>query len=291
MSYGGIAWAPPGEWIERLGEWLSWAWYLLPSPLWMGALVGGTALLLAQGWRRRPRSRELWLDITLVVYATGYLIAHTVLGFGIWDRYLLPLVIPTALLLSRVAVYVPSWCAAILPTTKALGRARTVWILLAIAFAIVPAWKAAHNGYPVGGEHWAYQGLEQVVAYLQAHAPPDAVIYHHWLRWHYEYYLHGTDYELRWWESGEHLYREATRTPERTQYLVLPDWGEPRPDVQGIALIPVYEARRADGSISMRVFRVRVLPTVPVLTKSLRPPIMQPLNPSAASISYPVACT
>ena len=121
---------------------------------------------------------------------------------------------------------------------------------------LLPAWTAAHNGYPVGGEHWAYQGLDQVVAYLQENAPGDAVLYHHWLRWHYTYYLHDTEFELRWWQSGEHLRREATRTPERAQYIVLPDWRTLEPHAEGIHLRPLYQTRRRDGSVSLRLYRV-----------------------------------
>jgi hypothetical protein len=122
--------------------------------------------------------------------------------------------------------------------------------------ALYSGGKAALNGYPVGGEHWAYQGLDDVVAYLVEHAAPDAVLYHHWLRWHYTYYLQGTDFELRWWQSSEHLYREATRTPDREQYVVLPDWGTLDPRSEGIVLEPVYETRRWDGSVSFRVYRI-----------------------------------
>jgi len=120
------------------------------------------------------------------------------------------------------------------------------------------AWTAAQNGYPIGGEHWAYQGLDQVAAYLKQNAPPDAVLYHHWLRWHYTYYLYGTTFELRWWDSGEHLRREALRTPDRAQYIVLPDWRTLEPDVEGMAFQPVYETRRQDGSVSLSVYHIEL---------------------------------
>jgi hypothetical protein len=108
----------------------------------------------------------------------------------------------------------------------------------------------------VGGEHWAYQGLDEIVAYLEAHAPPDAVLYHHWLRWHYTYYLHDTGIELRYWQSSEHLLREVARTSERVQYIVLPDWGVSGLGVEGIELTSLYEAHREDGSISLRLYEL-----------------------------------
>jgi hypothetical protein len=124
--------------------------------------------------------------------------------------------------------------------------------------AFLSGWKAAHNGYPVGGEHWAYQGLDQVAAYLRENAPPGAVLYHHWLRWHYTYYLYDIDLELRWWQSGEHLRQEAMRTPDRVQYIVLPDWRTMEPGAEGVQFEPVYETYRQDGTVSLRVYRIKL---------------------------------
>jgi hypothetical protein len=125
-----------------------------------------------------------------------------------------------------------------------------------LMLALVSACKAAHNGYPIGGEHWAYQGLDEIVAYLEEHAPSNAVLYHHWLRWHYSYYLHGTAFELRWWESGEHMQREALRSPERVQYVVLPDWRTLEPEAPLLHFELLYQARRQDGSVSLSLYRV-----------------------------------
>jgi 4-amino-4-deoxy-L-arabinose transferase-like glycosyltransferase len=254
LSYGGLSWAPVSQWSERLGEWLGWARYLAPSPPQIALLVLGSILLLVQGWRRHPRKRETWLDTTFLAYGIGYLLVHTILRFSTWDRYLLPLIAPVGLILARITAGITRWLA----STQG-WRWRTVPLAAAIAVLfLVPAWKAAHNGYPIGGEHWAYQGLDQVVTYLRQNAPPDAVLYHHWLRWHYSYYLHGSTFELRWWQSGEHLRREVMRAPERVQYIVLPDWRTLEPEAEGICLHPVYEAHRQDGSVSMRVYRVEV---------------------------------
>ena len=75
---------------------------------------------------------------------------------------------------------------------------------------------------------------------------------------HYSYYLYGTGFELRWWQSGEHLFREAARTPDRAQYIVLPDWRTLEPETDGVVLEPVYETYRRDGSVSLRVYRIRL---------------------------------
>ncbi|MBN1641254.1 MAG: glycosyltransferase family 39 protein [Anaerolineae bacterium] len=208
----------------------------------------------------RGPSRSARLDVALIASAAAYLVAHIVLGFSIWDRYLLPLVPVASMLLARVVVRARVW--ACLPRAPAARRwARRAALLLAAlvaASALLSGLRAARNGYPVGGEHWAYQGLDQVAAYLQAHAAPDAVLYHHWLRWHYTYYLHGAPYELRWWASGEHLQREAARSPTREQYIVLPDWRTLEPDAAGLRFELLLETRRDDNSISLQLYRIHV---------------------------------
>jgi hypothetical protein len=324
-SYGGLVWAPPAEWGERLVEWIGWARYLAGSRVLAAVAVLGVLALLVDGWRRRPGARETWLDTLFAAYGLGYVLAHTMLQFSIWDRYLLPLAPLLALLLARGFVQIDrliraghasrgmetastsafssprvtdSWAQTSgmetaftsapgsargmeTASTSAFSSARVrdsrarageswtrrerhiVFLLRVLRASVVfllllSAWTATRNGYPIGGEHWAYQGLDQVAAYLKGNAPPDAVLYHHWLRWHYSYYLYGTAFELRWWESGEHLRREALRTPDRAQYIVLPDWRTKEPYAEGIAFHPVYETRRRDGSVSLTVYRIEL---------------------------------
>ena len=252
MSYGGLAWTPLDEWGTRLLEWLSWARYLVGSPLLYALLALGGAVLVVQGWRQRHTDPRTRLDTAFVAYGWAYVLAHTFVQFSIWDRYLLPLVPLAGLLLARIVVEGVN-------VVRNSGRSLGMLFAAVVCVAVVASgWKAARNGYPVGGEHWAYQGLDQVAAYLVAHAPPDAVLYHHWLRWHYSYYLYGTGFELRWWQSGEHLLREAARTPDRAQYIVLPDWRTLEPETDGVVLEPVYETYRRDGSVSLRVYRIRL---------------------------------
>jgi hypothetical protein len=285
MSYGGLLWASLDVWGERLVAWIGWARYLVGSPLLYALLVAGGVALLVRGWSAVPRKAETWIDTALVSYGIGYVLVHTAVQFSVWDRYLLPLVPVASLILGRIVVcdwktaqqrayllhgspvsatgspqhaltseHLPrAPCAAVRGYKPCL---RDVWIAVVCLVALYSGIKAAFNGYPVGGEHWAYQGLDQVIAYLTENAASDAVLYHHWLRWHYTFYLHGTDFELRWWESGEHLRQEVTRTPGREQYIVLPDWRTLEPEAEGITFDPMYEARRSDGSISLTLYRI-----------------------------------
>jgi 4-amino-4-deoxy-L-arabinose transferase-like glycosyltransferase len=258
MSYGGLHWTPWAEWIPRLIEWLGWAQYLVGSLFMYLAFIIGTSALLITALSRRSRNWQSKVDILLTVYGAGYLIVHTVLQFSIWDRYLLPLVPLVSLVLARILLRTDSYLAHL------TIRSRKPWLsslqmlapLLVLSSLVFSGSKAALNGYPVGGEHWAYQGIDQITLYLKQHTPPDAILYHHWLRWHYSYYLYGAELELRWWQSGEHLRREVLSSLDREQYIVLPDWRTTDPLTDGIRLDPISVAYRKDGSISLHLYRI-----------------------------------
>jgi 4-amino-4-deoxy-L-arabinose transferase-like glycosyltransferase len=293
LSYGGLVWATAAEWGERLVEWLGWARYLFGSPVLCVAFALGLAFLLVWNWRNQPQDRRTRIDTLLAAYMVAYIVLHTVAGFSVWDRYLLPLAPLAALLGGRMAVHLfpalqartpaahtpRGWIEAQDPTSISTDRgylARTLRLvssygartrllrplpsILLCLLLLFSGVKAALNGYPIGGDHWAYQGLDEIVAYLKANAPSDAVLYHHWLRWHYTYYLYGTSFDLRYWESGEHMLREALRTPERTQYVVLPTWRTKDPSAKGLSLVPLLSTQRRDGSVSLVLYQVSVDP-------------------------------
>lgn len=226
LSYGGLTWAVLAAWPARFFEWLGWARYLTGGgALGLMWLTGLPAL-----FRHKARSAWRWAGLWLA-FIFAYLVFHTIFNFSVWDRYLLPLAVPVALL----GAWMVRW----------IVRRRKMARFLAAAVALAVGLRAAVNGYPLGGEHWAYQGIDRIAAYLKANAAPDAVLYHHWLRWHYTYYLHGRSFELRWWQDGEHLRREAIRTdPAREQYIVLPDWRTLDPTVDGVRFVPILRAER-----------------------------------------------
>ncbi len=240
LSYGGLTWTPPAKWPQRFFEWLSWARYLVGG--W-----GGSLLLLLGGLkdeyevevRLGPRPTNRWSIILWTTFILIYILLHTILSFSTWDRYLLPMAAPVAWLGGR-AIQAGSQL-----LRRISSHVQSAFGLAVLLIAVSVGLRAAFNGYPVGGEHWAYQGIDQIAAYLQTHAAPDAVLYHHWLRWHYSYYLHNSTFELRWWQNGEHLRREARRTdPAREQYIVLPDWRPLDPTVAGIRFEPILQTER-----------------------------------------------
>ncbi|MBN1935647.1 MAG: glycosyltransferase family 39 protein [Anaerolineae bacterium] len=286
LSYGGLVWAPAGEWSPRFVEWLGWARYLAGSTITSVAFAAGVVTLLVWSWRRRPRTRETWLDTLWSAAILAYLVFHSVLAFSIWDRYLLPLAVPVALLSARIVTSAdralgrmtqrlrhatsPPYSEAgeraqrIRPaasvTYKVLNIARGGVPYLVAGVVLAFGIRAAINAYPIGGEHWAYQGVDEVTDYLKESAASNAVLYHHWLRWHYTFYLHGTDLELRWWQDGAHLRQEARKSPNREQYIVLPAWRPLDPSIDGVRFVPLLETRRRDGSTSLLLCRVELDP-------------------------------
>jgi len=260
MSYGGLLWTPWTEWIPRFLEWQGWAQYLVGSLFLYLVLIVGTSALLAVAWSLRPKNRSAKIDIVLTVYGVGYLVVHTVLQFSVWDRYLLPLVPLVSLVLARILLCASSYLMRLAIRSRKfwLSSLHALFSLLVLSSLISSGIKAALNGYPIGGEHWAYQGIDQITLYLKQNVPSDAILYHHWLRWHYTYYLYGSDLELRWWRSGEHLKHEVSRTPDREQYIVLPDWRTIEPLADGIQLELLSEAHRKDGSTSLYLYRIKL---------------------------------
>ncbi len=252
LSYGGLVWAPIAQWPARLVDWLGWARYLTGGwTLGLAFVIGVIGLLIVQRQETRVLAKPWFLEALWVLFTLCYLVLHIVFNFSVWDRYLLPLAAPTALLGAQIIQRVGHACSVTFRSSHVKNVSYGVTILIALAVGL----RAAFNGYPVGGEHWAYQGIDRVAAYLKANAAPDAVLYHHWLRWHYTYYLHGADFELRWWQDGAHLRQEAGRTdPAREQYIVLPDWRPLDPAIEGVRFDPVLAAEQ------LTLYRVAVVP-------------------------------
>ncbi|NIV39732.1 MAG: hypothetical protein GWN58_63100, partial [Anaerolineae bacterium] len=100
ISYGGLGPAQAGTLGQRGADWLSLVGAFWVSP-WFNALlvaalagwlVGGLAGWWA-GWRR--------IDLALGVFCLAFLVLHWLIGFQVWDRYLLGLVPLLALLGAR----------------------------------------------------------------------------------------------------------------------------------------------------------------------------------------------
>jgi hypothetical protein len=205
------------------------------------------------GWCSGP-SR---IDAVLGGFTLIFLALHWVISFQVWDRYLLALVPLCALLAARALVGAAD---ALRP-----GRWRRLYGLglgLALSAALAsPALHAAKGQLPLGGDHGAYDGIDSLATFLRRQAPPGAVLYHHWLGYHYHYYLYGAPLRLHWYPDLEDLVRDATVYRREPRFIAFPSWRDSAPieaalSGAGIQLVQVFETTRRDGTVSFRLYRM-----------------------------------
>jgi 4-amino-4-deoxy-L-arabinose transferase-like glycosyltransferase len=262
VSYGGLSLAPVTIWGRLLGFW-NLLRYATGSPVLNGVLLGGGALLVVVG-RIDPLPRPLsplkgrgeQMDLVLLVFSALFLLGHSLVAFQVWDRYLLGLVPVLALLLARVLT-LPQRLLKNWPLLNFLSILFVLWML---SFTLHPIRDAAASRLPIGGDHGAYQGIEQVVDFLQS-IPADTTLYHRWLGWHWHFYLWGSPYDFRAWTSPADLAAQAAARPGARRYVVFPSWHsstEARLALaeDGLTLREVHRAFRDDGSVSFIVYRI-----------------------------------
>jgi 4-amino-4-deoxy-L-arabinose transferase-like glycosyltransferase len=268
ISYGGLAPAGAGTLGERAAEWLSLLGGFWTSP-WLNGLlllglVGWPVCWLAGRWTGRGAGEEAArcpapgaIDLALAGYLGAYLALHWLVGFQVWDRYLLVLVPLAALLAARAfvilgdAIRAPRW-------RQVYAAGLGLVLLLALAG---PALQAAHSRLPFGGDHGAYDGIDELATALRAEAAPGSVLYHHWLGYHYRFYLHGAPLRDHWYPDLEDLARDATVYRREPRYIAFPSWRDRAPAEAalveaGIGLAPVLETARRDGTVSFRLYRL-----------------------------------
>jgi len=297
ISYGGVALVDPAQLVERLGDWAEILHCITASPvLNILLLVGLPCLLLYDlGWRRREAAT--FFDITILVFVILFLLGHWLLSFNIWDRYLLGLVPILVILLARIIWLASGALARFLSFLRGCLRIdfgslqldahsphklksslkhtrpecpwrlpksglRGFWagVLLAATLA-GPAMVAAQSGYPVGGDHGAYDGIEAAAGYFRDSVPAGSIVYHHWLGWHYSFYMFDFPLVFRWYPSPEELATDACQVDDAQRYIVFPSGKltagvrNPLADA-GLGLRGVYSAYGRDGSTSFTVYRI-----------------------------------
>ena len=190
-------------------------------------------------------------------FVISFLALHWLFTFQVWDRYLLGLVPIVALLAARAMV----------------GLGQTIqsrpWRLVyAVSLGMVvlaslarPVSLAARSELPVGGDHGAYDGIDQLANYVRATAPAGAVLYHHWLGYHYRFYLHGAPLRLHWYPDPADLVQDAVEYRREPRYIAFPSFRDGAPmraalKNAGIQLVPVYDTTRRDGAISFQLYRM-----------------------------------
>ncbi len=256
ISYGGLGPAQPGALGERGLEWLRLVSYFWVSPWFNGLLV---CSFVAWSIGRLAGRSPHWsrIDLALVSFIVCFLALHWLVGFQVWDRYLLALVPLVALLAARAFVALGTT----IPSARWQGiYAAGLGLVLVVTLA-GPLWRAARSELPVGGDHGAYDGVDGLAAYMRSQAPPGSVLYHYWLGYHYRFYLYGTPLRLHWYPDLQDLAHDATVYRREPRYIAFPSWRDGAPAQAalaqaGISLIQVFATTRRDGTLSFLLYRL-----------------------------------
>ena len=258
-GYGGLRLIWPHELWDRGRAWQRWARYFYAAPaLNIGTMLALPMLVGLARWKRDVLGS--WYDLTVAFFCVVYWLFHWLVAFPVWDRYLLPL-------LPVVAVATSRWLSILVAALRvAILRRLPSWVcpLLLMLALIGPAWNGAHSRYPVGGDHWAYDGIDRVADFL-SHLPTGSVVYQHWLGWHYSYYLFDAPVYIAYWPTPSWLAHDVqTFGAVGERYITFPSWESSARVAQalrtvGYRLSPVQIAYRRDGSPSFVVYRIRAL--------------------------------
>ena len=186
----------------------------------------------------------------------AFLVLHTVTTIPAWDRYLLPLAAVFALLVG--------WLVSRVLTGKMVWVILLLWSLLLLP----PAVQAATGQLPIGGDHGAYSGLSEALAWVQQ-VPGQRVLYQRNLSWQTNFYLYNELYAekgrrtltVRWISNSVALVDNVHNNPVGRKFVLLPTWSPlldlPRfAQMQGVI---VYTHRRF-GNFSLYELQTRPRP-------------------------------
>jgi 4-amino-4-deoxy-L-arabinose transferase-like glycosyltransferase len=256
LSYGGLGPAEPVALGERAAGWLSLVVAFWVSP-WFNGLAAGAPVLWAAGgqagWWRRP-SR---IDLALGLFCLAFLLLHWLVGFQVWDRYLLGLVPLVAVLVARALV-------ALGEAIRSPGGRRAYGIALGVVLIATltgPVLQGTRSELAIGGDHGAYDGIDHLALYMRTQAPAGSVLYHYWLGYHYRFYLYGAALRLHWYPDLEDLVRDATVYRREGRYIAFPSWRDGTRvkealAAEGLHLVPAYQTTRRDGTVSFRLYEI-----------------------------------
>jgi len=253
-----------GEVLPRASAWLDLLGYFTASPVLNIVLSLGLPLLTIANLHHP--ARPALTDLLLTLYGLLYLAAYWLLAFNVWDRYLVP-ILPLALLLFARTLE------RFIELTRRAGRhgafrrlpspascfliPTSLFLLLLLPASLT----AARSGYPIGGDHGAYDGLDDTARYLNT-LPYGTVLYDFWLSWQWRFYLFDGPAYLAWLPTPEAFATDLRAFGRNSpRYLVVPSWeseAEARAaaDRAGFSLRPVHESFRRDGSRAFVVYQL-----------------------------------
>ena len=293
-TYGGLTLVPLSAWPQRLADWAKLLSHVFASPPLNVVLLIGLPLLLWTAMRHHAirnvqhASRFTFhdfFDLLLSTYVIAYLLLHLAVSFQIWDRYLLPLVPLLCLLLARSICCLSSLAHRLydqfrgssfgfrvsnlqspisnfqLPISNIQYPISNLIIGSLLILLIRPAYLGATSQLPVGGDHGAYQGIDDLAAYVRTTLPSEATLYYHWLGWHYGYYLRDASLNTVWYPDPKSLAEQAAEDDDVVRAIAFPGWKDDRPvrralAAMGLTLVPQFATHRGDGGLSFALYLI-----------------------------------
>jgi hypothetical protein len=120
---------------------------------------------------------------------------------------------------------------------------------------------ASRSGYPIGGDHGANDGIDQVAGYLKT-LPPGTVVYDHWLAWQLGYYLGDGFAYLAYFDTPAALADDLrVFAHDDTRYVIFPAREAPDKVIDaigqvGYTLMPVLETQNRFGQTSFTLYQI-----------------------------------
>lgn len=242
-TYGGLSLVPWQELGCRFLKWLELLSWTAGGPFPAAILT----ILLALSWRADPLRAKF--DRILLGFVAFWFVPHWLFNFQIWDRYVLPVTPLLAALWGRG-----------LTALNKLG-----WKIFAIALILSFSLLSLRpDGLPAGSNYSLYDGIEELVCYLRENAKPMTILYHRYLGWHLNFYLHNTGVEIRWYPSPEGLVRDLETQGAEEKLLAFTPFEEYEPVLQALkqadySLEKTAEFSRSDGK-TFKVYRILTRP-------------------------------
>jgi hypothetical protein len=261
--YGGLRIVPWERVVPRLQGWLRQLQYLTGSSVLNAMLVVGVPILTAYSLLRRRLRRAWTLDWALAAFFVYFVAVHTVFSFSIWDRYMLGLAPVAAVLLARVVLLPHD---ALLEAQLTAKWPRVAYLAVLVVFLVLvlapPTQVALRYGFPVGGDHGAFQGIDSVANYFRANAPPGSIVFHKWLGWHFSFYMFDLPLDYYYYPDHNFVLETCRMLPDLEKYIVFPSWTS-EAELQtvlndgGWELSELYRTYRPDGTLSFTIYRIQ----------------------------------
>lgn len=205
------------ELLPRLVQWWHYGQYLSGTSVVTNILVVIAIIGFINRWLISASS-ETWIDVVLAAYVIVYMLVHWLVAINIYDRYLLLIVPPVALLIAK----------GINSLTQRYNTNVQGFVILSLLVICLPtAWTASEAKLPIGGDGGKHNGIEQVADYLNSQRL-GAIVYDHWLGWELGYYM-GTWSDKRrvYYPTPEALAADALlQSDVAPRYFVVPDWAD-----------------------------------------------------------------